>query len=211
MSIAKQSSDRPRRLRDRAAREHALITAAGKLFASRGYEATTTRGIAFQARCAEGLIHRYFGGKSGLLTALIQSRVARDLKRMNTRLIPARRLDEEILHLVAFEVNRVWGDRDFFKVFIPCAICHPAIGRVARSIGPKRRAEAIAERLKHFAEARRLSPREIEMVAYFIGVVTFMFGFLQPAVLRDDRRHARELALAITRTFVRGFLSRDGK
>jgi TetR/AcrR family transcriptional regulator, regulator of cefoperazone and chloramphenicol sensitivity len=210
MSIAKQSSDRPRRLRDRAAREHALITAAGKLFASRGYEATTTRGIAFQARCAEGLIHRYFGGKSGLLTALIQSRVARDLKRMNTRLTPARRLDEEILHLVAFEVNRVWGDRDFFKVFIPCAICHPAIGRVARSIGPKRRAEAIAERLKSFADHRGHPQQEIEAIAHFVEVVAFMFGFLHPVVLGQDRGDARKVALSITKVFVRGFLSRGG-
>jgi len=57
------------RTRNRAAREAALITAAGKLFASRGYEATTTREIAACADCAEGLIHRYFKGKSGLLLA----------------------------------------------------------------------------------------------------------------------------------------------
>ena len=59
------------RLRNRESREAALLSAAGKLFAARGYEATTTREIAACAGCAEGLISRYFRGKAGLLRALI--------------------------------------------------------------------------------------------------------------------------------------------
>src|SRR5436309_15559789 len=58
------------RTRDRSAKQQALIVAALKLFAEKGYEVTTTREIAACAGCAEGLIHRYFGGKAGLLTAL---------------------------------------------------------------------------------------------------------------------------------------------
>lgn len=212
MSVLRQSTRRkPRRVRDRAAREHALISAAAKLFASRGYDAATTREIALEANCAEGLIHRYFRGKSGLLMALIQSRASRALAEMNTRLAPAPKLDQEIIQLVGFELKRMWQDQDFFKVFIPCAISHPAIGRVARKIGPQRRAQAIAERLRQFAESRALSQREIEAAAHFVGVVTFMFGFLQPVVLGHDRRHARGLALSITRMFVRGFLSGNSK
>ncbi|MGC2323731.1 MAG: TetR/AcrR family transcriptional regulator [Terriglobales bacterium] len=198
-------------MRDRAAREQALISAAVKLFASRGYEAATTREIALAAGCAEGLIHRYFHGKSGLLMALVKSRVSRELEEMNSRLAPAPKLDQEIMQLVLFELKRFWRDRDFFKVFIPCAISHPAIGRLARSLGPQRRARAMVERLEQFAERRELSRREVESVAHFVGVVTFMFGFFHPVVLGHDRRRARELALSITRTFVRGFLSSNGK
>ena len=68
---------RPGRVRNRAIREESLVAAAGRLFASRGYEATTTRQIASEAGCAEGLIHRYFQGKEGLLLALIRSRTSR--------------------------------------------------------------------------------------------------------------------------------------
>ena len=212
MSIASQPKriEQPRRLRDRAAREQALIAAAGKLFASRGYEATTTREIAREAGCAEGLIHRYFRGKLGLLKALIECRVRDGLAEMNTRLAPAQKLDQEIMQLVLFELQRNWEDEEFLKVMIPCAISNPAIGRVARTIGPQRRAQAISKRLRQFAESRALSQRKLDAVAHFVGVVTFMFGFLQPVVLGHDRRDARELALSITKTFVRGFLSRDG-
>ena len=45
---------------------------------SRGYEATTNREIAARAGCAEGLIHRYFGGKSGLLFNIVELHVAQD-------------------------------------------------------------------------------------------------------------------------------------
>src|ERR1700731_3475939 len=66
------------RTRDRAGKEQALIVAAQKLFASKGYDATTTREIAARAGCAEGLIHRYFGGKSGLLFNIVKLHVAED-------------------------------------------------------------------------------------------------------------------------------------
>lgn len=213
MKVVSQPRQRkqPRKVRDRAAREQALISAAAKLFAARGYEAATTREIALEADCAEGLIHRYFRGKSGLLMALIQSRVSHGLAEMSSRLTPAAKLDQEIMQLMLFELKRFWEDQDFFKVFIPCAISHPAIGRVARNLGPQRRAQAIAERLKQFAECRALSPREVESAAHFVGVVTFMFGFLQPVVLGHDRRRSRELAISITRIFVRGFLCPNGK
>jgi AcrR family transcriptional regulator len=66
---------RSARTRDRAGKKQALIDAALKLFASKGYDATTTREIAACAGCAEGLIHRYFSGKAGLLPALMELRV----------------------------------------------------------------------------------------------------------------------------------------
>src|SRR5437867_12612450 len=68
-----------KRKRNRTAREEALVAAASKLFASRGYVSSTTRDIAAAAGCAEGLIHRYFGGKEGLLLALIKRQVSQEV------------------------------------------------------------------------------------------------------------------------------------
>ncbi len=202
----------PRRgVRDRAAREQALISAASKLFASRGYEATTTREIALQAGCAEGLIHRYFRGKSGLLFALIRFKVSHALNKMNAKLHPAPQLDQEMMNLVEFELKRMWDDREFFRVVIPCAICHPSIGRFSRSIGPRRRAQDIAARLRKLEECRGRSSREIESMAYFVGLVGFMFGFMHPAVLGDGRSHSRQVAMSITETFVRGLVAGNGR
>src|ERR1700674_361361 len=110
---------RPRRTRDRAGKKQALILAALGLFASKGYEVTTTREIAAAAGCAEGLIHRYFKGKAGLLAAMIEHRVSKEVLDLSHPSRPARNLEDEFLQLVDREVERVWESRDFLRVVIP--------------------------------------------------------------------------------------------
>src|SRR5438132_2424453 len=68
-----------KRKRNRTAREEALVAAASKLFASRGYVSSTTRDIAAAAGCAEGLIHRYFGGKEEWLLRRTNRQFPREL------------------------------------------------------------------------------------------------------------------------------------
>src|SRR5437667_48603 len=104
-----------KRKRNRTAREEALVAAASKLFASRGYVSSTTREIAAAAGCAEGLIHRYFGGKEGLLLALIKHQVSQEVVDLGT-LPLASTLADEVVQLVEWEVERTWQDREFCSV-----------------------------------------------------------------------------------------------
>src|SRR6202142_510752 len=90
---------RPKRIRDRAAKKEALILAALGLFASKGYEVTTTREIAASAGCAEGLIHRYFKGKAGLLAELMENRMSREELDLAHQLRPAPRFEDEFVRL----------------------------------------------------------------------------------------------------------------
>ena len=108
-----------RRKRDRQGREKALLAAATRLFAAQGYEATTTREIAAAARCAEGLIHRYFQGKAGLLGAMVKAELSRNGCDRLDEHVPAPRFEDEILRLVHWEVERVWSEREFLRVMIP--------------------------------------------------------------------------------------------
>ena len=62
--------------RDRKATEHTLLLAASKLFAEKGYENTRTLEIAKEAGANEALITRYFGGKEGLLVAILKDEEA---------------------------------------------------------------------------------------------------------------------------------------
>lgn len=196
------TQSRPPRIRNRATREGALLSAAGRLFASRGYESTTTREIAAEAGCAEGLIHRYFQGKAGLLLALIQSRMSQEVADLNERLPLASTLEDEILHLVEFELERMWTERDFFRVLIPRAMLDPALGPIMRRLGPTRRAKAIAERLRTFPESQLLSDEQIEALADSVGLLGFMFGFMRPVVLGDDRRRASDIARTMARLLI---------
>src|SRR3981189_566493 len=54
------------RKRDAAATREALLAAAGKLFAERGFDRTTVRDIAKLAGVNQALLFRYFGSKEGV-------------------------------------------------------------------------------------------------------------------------------------------------
>jgi len=190
--------------RNRAAREDALIAAASKLFASRGYEIATTRDIAAAAGCAEGLIHRYFGGKEGLLLALIKRQVSQEVVDLQT-LPLASTMADEVVQLVEWEVEHTWQDREFIKVVIPRALLDPALGHLIDGIGPTQRASAITERLRNFTQGRSLPAQELEALAHFISITSFMFGFMRPAVLHQDREKAKKMAVMTAQMMVRNF------
>src|SRR5258706_6964371 len=50
-----------------------IITAASKVLAEKGYDATTLREISRQAQAAPGLVHYYFGGQDQLLVEALQA------------------------------------------------------------------------------------------------------------------------------------------
>jgi AcrR family transcriptional regulator len=195
--------NQPVRKRDRAGKQSALMQAATELFAARGFERTTTREIAARAGCAEGLIHRYFKGKAGLLLAIIHSRVSQEVVDLSDKLPLPAKLEDELRQLVDWELDRMWEDRDFLSVIIPRALVDPEVGHVLGKIGPPRHARAIAERLKHFKQCRTLPDEEREAVALFIGVIGFVFGFMRPIVLGQNRNEAKKTAITIADIFVR--------
>ena len=125
-AVSKVSLDadkpRSRRTRDRAGKKQALILAALKLFANKGYDATTTREIAASAGCAEGLIHRYFNGKAGLLPALMEFRVSQEVADLMHHIPSAHTFEDEYLQLVDWALEHMWQDREFLRVAIPRAL-----------------------------------------------------------------------------------------
>jgi len=50
-----------------------IIAATSKVFAEKGYEATTLREISREAQVAPGLVHYYFGGKDQLLVEVLDA------------------------------------------------------------------------------------------------------------------------------------------
>jgi AcrR family transcriptional regulator len=191
-------------MRNRPAREQALLEAGTRLFATRGYEATTTREIAAEAGCAEGLIHRYFQGKEGLLFAIIRSRSSAASNDSVAGTRPAASLSQEIVQLMESELERIWHDREFFRVLMPRAFLDGNLGHVLNRVGPLRRATHIRERLKAASNDNPIPDHDIEALTHFIGTTAFMFGFVRPVVLGEDRMRARAIALASAEMFARG-------
>ncbi len=200
-----------RRTRDSASKKQALIAAALKLFASKGYDATTTREIAAAAGCAEGLIHRYFKGKAGLFPALMELRVSQEVADLVHHIGPADSFEAEYLQLVEWALEHMWEDREFLKVAIPRAVLDSDFGQVLRQVGPLQRAQAISARLRKFDESSALTESEFDALVQSVSAIGFMFGFMRPAVLRQERKASVRTATAMAKLLVRAVSSSDAE
>jgi TetR/AcrR family transcriptional regulator, regulator of cefoperazone and chloramphenicol sensitivity len=195
---------RSKRTRDRAGKQEALIQSALNLFAARGYEATTTREIAAAAKCAEGLIHRYFKGKGGLLAALVEDHFSKEFVDLSHDLQPGHDLEAEFIQLVLWEVEHFWDSRDFLKVFIPRALVDPALADVMKQAVISERTNVILQRLKRYPGCLRLPAEEIEALAQTVGMLGLVFGFMRPLVLGQDRVRAKQMARRVAKMLVHG-------
>jgi AcrR family transcriptional regulator len=198
------------RKRDRAGKKQALLQAALRLFSSRGYEATTTREIAASAGCAEGLIHRYFNGKAGLLPALVEDLMSKDVEYIGFRLAQASTLEEEFLKLISWEIDLAWEKRDLFRVFIPRALVDPSVSSVMNQAVLLARSGLIAKRLRRYPQCMHLEPPELEALAQSVGMLGMVFGFMRPVLLGQDRAAAKEIGIAHAKMLIGGVArSRD--
>ncbi|MBW0117504.1 TetR/AcrR family transcriptional regulator [Pseudonocardia abyssalis] len=71
MTTAPRPRDPAPRPRDSAATRAALLAAARELFAERGYDGTTVRGVADRAGVNQALLFRYFGNKEALFAEAV--------------------------------------------------------------------------------------------------------------------------------------------
>lgn len=90
------------RRRDAAATQQALLDAAAKLFAERGFDRTTVRDIAGEAGVNQALLFRYFGSKEALFEAVI----ARDGREQLATTPPERLFSASLRSILAPEGNR---------------------------------------------------------------------------------------------------------
>lgn len=190
------------RVLNRSARERSLIQAAGKLFASHGYEPTTTRAIASAAGCAEGLISRYFGGKAGLLRALIEFHFSEELAEANEEPPPASTVEEEVLHAVLSTLDHLWEDHEFLRVIVPQLCLNAELAREVKVLGPDRHVERVLRRLRKHEKFCAIPLEEQQCLAQVIHMLGFELGFWRP-VLGEDLQQTRERAVIIAKMFSR--------
>jgi|ERR1700690_1688521 len=200
--MSKSKPPEKRRVVNRAERERSLIAAAIKLFSSRGYEATTTREIAAAARCAEGLISRYFNGKAGLLRALIHRHFDHGWSELKDAMPSRPTVESEITQLLTQHIEHIWEDRDFLRIIVPRVILNASLAQEVDELGPARQVKVIAERLRRHQEFLALPAAEREALPNVLQIIGFVFGFLRP-VMGEDPVRAKEKALTVARMLSR--------
>jgi AcrR family transcriptional regulator len=174
--------------RNRKATESSLIRAAVELFSRKGFENTRTLEIARAAGVNEALIARYFGGKEGLLLAVLrdeastQSLVESESLRSDETVIPdagsgltpARAIRE---YFQAGEAA-LSEKEAFVRIALSRALVDPEISRVIREKFIERVVQKISRAIRTHARTREISEEDIEALAMLIGASNHSFNFV---------------------------------
>jgi AcrR family transcriptional regulator len=207
-SKAKAAAPEPGK-RDKALRQRTLIDAATAVFAEHGYDAGTTREVAERAGCSEGLIHRYFGGKRGLLLAIMESKVAEAVQAAWCTLPDCDSVQGELEQLLSLHLAVMWERRDFMRVAVSRAIIDPELGRRIGDGINTQRVSLIMERLRRLQQAGCLRDDvDLEVVAQAIAGLGFTFGFVDQVAFGMDRDYVKQLSTGIARVLTRGVRER---
>ena len=205
ISSAAEMAPLPRGKHAKDQRQRALIEAATAVFAEHGYDAATTRRVAEKAGCSEGLIHRYFGGKRGLLLAIMEGRVAKAVEAIRSGLPECGTVEEEINQIILFHLAALWEHRDLMRVAISQAIVDPELGRSITDGINSQRVGFIRDRLRRHQEAGHLRDDvDLEAIAQAVAGLGFLFGFVAQIAFGMDRKQVRRLALRTGAMLSRG-------
>ncbi len=190
---------------DRTRRRQALIEGATTVFAEHGYDAATTRAVAERSGCAEGLIHRYFGGKQGLLIAILESQVENLERSFRTSLPDRDSLHDEIEQMLLWALDMMWEKQCFMRVSVSRAAIDAEVGRTITARLHHERSRLIAARLAlHQANGRIAAAVDIDVAAEMLTGLAFSYGFMDQVVIQMDRGRIREVARATATVIAHG-------
>lgn len=182
---------KPVRKRDREATGQALLEAAKCVFAKHGYDAATTKEIALKAKVNEALIQRYFGGKAGLLEAILKQ--GRAPCSGGQAIAQPASLKEVISSFFARNCGETQQNEEFMKVVVSRAIVDPQMGKMLRErvAGPSQ--DYITKHLKELQEAGRISKDvKLDKLAYALSSLAFSLGFFGRLVHRTPEPFVNE-------------------
>ena len=204
----------PRQKRDRQATTEALRNAAIKVFAAKGYDAATTREVAQAAGVSEQLIQRYFGGKSGMLLAIMRTYAESDRAGLFGAPQPAETLEAEIAGYLMFHMERERGYGDFARVAIYRSIVDADIANEVRRMFTESREPALFKRLSAFRDKGLIDPRaDLRSAAHALSTLSFALAFNDQLVFRRGAQILVRTIRAFARIFARGLAAEpvDGK
>ena len=192
------------RRRDKEATKQALRAAAVAVFAERGVDGATTREVAARAGVNEGLIQRYFGGKAGLLQAIVGNLCGERLTACRMA-PPGDDLRSEVATVLRHEIMQAQENRDFMRVLLSRALVDADLAATLKAHYKDSRAPHLVQRLKHFQQDGRLDPKvDLETLAATITTFAFGLGFMQQVVLSEDPKYLEGIIEQIAATILRG-------
>lgn len=181
VSFFKKTLDRPKR--DRIATEKALLQSAKRLFAEKGYENTRTLEIAKDAGVNEALIARYFGGKEGLLDAILKDPRFEDgfmneecFSSQQFKLLP-RNFGDALVAFFGTHCKTVKKGEGFMRIASARALLDEGVAESMRKNIMERRLLELETGLKDLTSKARLSDEELKALMMLIGSTGHSLNF----------------------------------
>jgi AcrR family transcriptional regulator len=198
-----ETVERGKHQKDR--RRRCLIDAATQTFAEKGYDAATTREVAERAGCSEGLIHRYFGGKNGLLMAILERKADAVMDTSAEQMPEQATLAAEIHQMLMAPVQSFWDERDFMRVCVARAVVDADVGRLIGDRLNGSRVRFNAERLRAHQRAGRVrADVDVDAVALALAGLSFSAGFFVQVVFEKNRHDVRQMVRSTAQVITRG-------
>ena len=190
--------------RDRKATEDAIIEAASKLFAEKGYDGTRTLEIAKRAGANEALITRYFGGKEGLLKAVLfagiqnQSFLCRGDRHEVDTVAPndgKTSLSQAIQIFFKHGRELAREKEHIMRIAMSRSLLDPEIAQMVRTRILEQQLPLIEKSLRTYARAK-VAKTDIQAAAILIADNNFSLNFLARRVHQMEDKRV-DLALQI--------------
>lgn len=195
-----------KRRRNRQATEVALIAAATQIFSERGFEATTTKAVAQQAGYSEALIQLYFGGKDGLLLAVIQNEGGGEAEMVEFYARPlSADLMSEARETLTFTIDVLVRRATGLRIVLARVLVDPKFKdgfnhATVRNVAKR----ALAARLEQHRDCGRLrSDVDPETAAELLISLAFQLGFIHGDILGGSATERSRLAESYAAFFER--------
>jgi AcrR family transcriptional regulator len=196
------------RRRDREATKQALLAAGVEVFAEHGYDAATTRAVAQAAGVNEQLIQRYFGGKAGLLLAIIER--FGEQERQCCALPPAcASLEDEICGFLEHQLEHVAALGNVFKVALYRSLCDPEVACAIGRQFAETRVALLQGRLEALRERSLIEPNaDLEAAATALASLSFGLAFVEQLGFGADCARLRQVSRHVARVYAAGLAPR---
>jgi hypothetical protein len=102
-------------------------------------------------------------------------------------------LEAEIRRLMDWQLNHLWKEREFPCVAFSCAILQPRLGNLLRKYIPARTG-LMVQRIRSYKQCCCSNDEDVEVLARALISLSFDFGFIRPAILRQNRQQAKNLS-----------------
>jgi AcrR family transcriptional regulator len=196
------------RRRDKEATKQALLAAGVAVFALRGYDAATTREVAQAAGVNEQLIQRYFGGKGGLLLAIIE-RFGEEERRGCAIPPPCASVEAEVQGFLEYHLERACEVADVTKVALHRSLCDPELARAIGRQFAETRVPPLRQRLEALRARGLVDPEaDLDAAATALSSLSFGLAFVDQLVFGTDCARLRRVTRHVARVYARGLAPR---